>query len=291
MRSKAAKIVLWILLGFVCATLLSMGIILIVDAAGGTGTTHHWAMPLFSTLFMVFAIILVLAYLLTEPSFKKKPEDEEELYTVDRDSYVKKAKQPRPVASVKAEEPAKADAPATTEDSASEEEKKNDFVTEVASEDEEEFEEELDEEELDDEEDAEEDGEEISADELPDAAVVGAAGAENTVYIRYRRSFMSRRSQASDETKGYYADIKNKLLSYKGVKARTSWGFESYNCGRNKIAKMNVRGKTLVVYFAIEPSELEAKYRVTDMSEKSRYSSVPSLLRVKSSRKIGRAHV
>ena len=98
MRSKAAKIVLWVLLGLASAALLSMLIIFIIDACGGTGTTHHWAMPLFSTLFAIFAILLLLAYMLTEPSFKKKPEDEEELYTVDRTSYVKKAKQPRPIA-------------------------------------------------------------------------------------------------------------------------------------------------------------------------------------------------
>ncbi len=99
MRSKSAKIILWVLLGLTAAALLSMLIIFVIDANGGTGTTHHWAMPLFSSLFAVFGILLLLAYMLTEPSFKKKPEDEEELYTVDRTSYVKKAKQPRPTAS------------------------------------------------------------------------------------------------------------------------------------------------------------------------------------------------
>ena len=65
-----------------------------------------------------------------------------------------------------------------------------------------------------------------------------------------------------------------------------SWGFESFNCGRAQIAKMNIRGKALVVFFAIDPSELDAKYHVKDNSEKSRYSSVPSLFRVKSARSV-----
>jgi len=99
MRSKSAKIILWVLLGLTAAALLSMLIIFVIDANGGTGTTHHWAMPLFSSIFAVFGILLLLTYMLTEPSFKKKPEDEEELYTVDRTSYVKKAKQPRPITS------------------------------------------------------------------------------------------------------------------------------------------------------------------------------------------------
>ena len=122
MRTKSAKIVLWVFVGLVAATLIAMGTIFIIDATGGTGTTHHWAMPLFSTLFMIFALLLVLVWLLTEPSFKKKPEDEEELYTVDRDSYVKKAKQPRPVANntPAAEEKPAEEAPAEAED-----EKKN----------------------------------------------------------------------------------------------------------------------------------------------------------------------
>jgi hypothetical protein len=65
-----------------------------------------------------------------------------------------------------------------------------------------------------------------------------------------------------------------------------SWGFESFSCGRAPIAKMNIRGKALVVFFAIDPSELDAKYHVKDNSEKSRYSSVPSLFRVKSARSV-----
>ena len=98
MRSKSAKIVLWVLLGLTAASLLALLALLVIDIMGGTGTNYHWPQPLFSTLFAIFAVLLVLVYMLTEPSFKKKPEDEEELYTVDRTSYVKKAKQPRPIA-------------------------------------------------------------------------------------------------------------------------------------------------------------------------------------------------
>ena len=292
MRSKAAKITLWVLLGCTAALLLCMVGILIVDAMGGTGTTHHWAMPTFSTIFFVFLLALVFTYFVTEPSFKKNPEDEEELYTVDRDSYVKKAKQPRPVADMtakKEQEPEVKPAENTekSDENASEGEAESDDPDPAPEDPEEDIEDELEDEDEDDDDDGD-DADDEKVDDLPDAVLLGAVAAtdgdENTVYIRYRRSFMSRIIQASDDAKGYYKDIKNKFLSYKGVKARTSWGFESYNCGRNKLAKVNVRGKTLVVYFAIDPKELDAKYRVKDMSEKSRYSAVPSLLRVKSAR-------
>ena len=292
MRSKAAKITLWALLGCTAALLLCMVGILIVDAMGGTGTTHHWAMPTFSTIFFVFLLALVFTYFVTEPSFKKNPEDEEELYTVDRDSYVKKAKQPRPVADMTAKKDQEPETKPTenterSDENASEGEAEPDDPDPAPQDPEEEIEEPEDEEVDDEDDDADEDADE-KVDELSDAVLLGAVAAtdgdENTVYVRYRRSFMSRIIQSSDDIKGYYKDVKNKFLSYKGVKARTSWGFESYNCGRSKLAKLNVRGKTLVIYFAIDPKELDAKYRVKDMSEKSRYAAVPSLLRVKSPR-------
>ena len=132
--------------------------------------------------------------------------------------------------------------------------------------------------------DPEDDSEDPDEREDGDVAVPSPEG--NTVYVRYRHSFMSRMIQSDDEIKGYYRDIKNKLLSYSGVKARMSWGFESFSVGRLQIAKMNIRGKALVVFFAIDPSELDAKYHVKDNSEKSRYSAVPSLFRVKSARSV-----
>ena len=102
---------------------------------------------------------------------------------------------------------------------------------------------------------------------------------------RYRRSFMSRVIQSSDKTKGYYESVKNKLLSYKNVKSRTSWGHESFNIGRKKLVRLNVRGKTLVMYMALDPAEyVGTKYHVRDMSEKSKYSAVPVMVRVKSPR-------
>ena len=116
------------------------------------------------------------------------------------------------------------------------------------------------------------------------AAALATAGPETVLY-RYRRSFASRMIQASDHTKEYYDTVKNKLLSYKNVKARSSWSFESFNRGRVKLAKLNVRGKTLVMYIAIDPASLaDTKYHVRDMSEKAKYAAVPTMIRVKSPR-------
>ena len=48
---------------------------------------------------------------------------------------------------------------------------------------------------------------------------------------------------------------------------------------------MNVRGKTLVLYLALNPADyLDSKYHFTDVSEKARFSKVPMMLKVRSDR-------
>ena len=79
--------------------------------------------------------------------------------------------------------------------------------------------------------------------------------------------------------------IKNALISHKKVKARMSWSCETFNRGRLQLAKVNVRGKTLVLYLALNPADyLDSKYHFTDVSEKARFSKVPMMLKVRSDR-------
>ena len=89
------------------------------------------------------------------------------------------------------------------------------------------------------------------------------------VQFRYRRSFASRLIQADERIKEYYVAVKNKLLSYKGVKARTSWSFESCNRGRIQCAKLNVRGKALLVYLNLNTENYNVnKYHFKNVSDK-----------------------
>ena len=105
--------------------------------------------------------------------------------------------------------------------------------------------------------------------------------AKRQVEIRYRRSFLSRYIQAESYIQDYYTEIKNELLSYKGVKARMSWAKESFNRGRTHLAKMDVKGKALYLYLAIDPSTLEGtKYKFTLAK-----GDCPVLLKIKSERK------
>lgn len=107
------------------------------------------------------------------------------------------------------------------------------------------------------------------------------------IVTRYRRSFMSRLVQSQGDVQAYYGEIKNKLLSYKGVKGRVSWGNESFNKGRTYIAKVNAKSKTLYLYLALDPSTLEeGAYNFEDMSGKKKYENVPVLIKIKGPRKL-----
>ncbi len=106
------------------------------------------------------------------------------------------------------------------------------------------------------------------------------------LYIRYSKSFTARLIQAPDSTKDYYTQIKNALLSIKGVKSRVSWKYESFNIGRKQFVKLNVCGKTLSVYFAIDPTSLEnSKYKV-DIADANRYEKVPCQYKIRSKRRV-----
>ena len=64
-----------------------------------------------------------------------------------------------------------------------------------------------------------------------------------------------------------------------------SWKNLSFNKGRLKMAKLSVRGKTLVLFLALSPKEFEgSKYFCMDFSESTQYEKVPLALKVKSER-------
>lgn len=87
---------------------------------------------------------------------------------------------------------------------------------------------------------------------------------------------------AEDKVKQFYSDIKNALLSY-GMHARMSKHKENFNKGRNQIARMVINGKTLKVYLAINPNELDPKYyHHRDVSDKKGVAELPTMINVRS---------
>ena len=113
---------------------------------------------------------------------------------------------------------------------------------------------------------------------------------EIRIVTRYRRSFLSRLIQSQGEVQEYYSILKNKLLSYKGVKGRISWGNETFKLGRDHIAKINVKSRTIYLYLALDPATVSAiedgKYSIEDVSAMRKYQNVPVLFKLQGPRKL-----
>lgn len=106
------------------------------------------------------------------------------------------------------------------------------------------------------------------------------------VSVRYDKSFTARIMQTSDQNKAYYSQIKNELLRYQKVTARISWRQESFRRGRGQVAKLEMRGKTLCLYLALNPADYaESKFLVEDASDKKKNEATPCLYRIRSDRR------
>ncbi len=104
----------------------------------------------------------------------------------------------------------------------------------------------------------------------------------NKIDINYSRSITANIIQSDDTVKSYYGELKNHILSYKGVKSRISWKFDSYNRGRDQLFKIKFRGKTICLYCALNPEEFDkSKYHHEAINAKI-FADVPMLVKIKS---------
>ena len=87
----------------------------------------------------------------------------------------------------------------------------------------------------------------------------------------------------SDEAKGFYRELKDEFLIYKGVKTRISWKAETVRKGRETIAKFAVRDRVLCVFLALDPDAYrDSKYVFESVKDVKAYEAVPMLIRIKS---------
>lgn len=135
-----------------------------------------------------------------------------------------------------------------------------------------------------------EDEPEEEADEAEIAAADAAEPAEAPAgyeYVtRYRRSFKSRLIQ-DEKMQDFYTDLKNAFSELTGVKTRLSRHCENFRYHADRIAKLNVGGKTLTLYLALDPSAYEdTKYRYEDVSDRKTYTETPMKIRITSKRMV-----
>ena len=120
---------------------------------------------------------------------------------------------------------------------------------------------------------------------IPEKAVIETAtvmkGKDTTFNIRYIKSFTAKLIQSDDETKAFYGELKNAVLSYGNTTSKISWQYDSVYCGRKPVLKFGIRGKTLCVYFALDVKDLKTtKYKV-ELCESKKYALVPCMYRIK----------
>ncbi len=104
------------------------------------------------------------------------------------------------------------------------------------------------------------------------------------IYVTYDYSFRAKLMLSTEEAQSRYALISDTLKAY-GMKCRESWKKERYYLKKNTYANLTFRGKTLCVYLAIAPEQLEGtKYFYENVSAVKKYESVPVLVRIRSAR-------
>ncbi len=121
-------------------------------------------------------------------------------------------------------------------------------------------------------------------------AELGDQADKLNIQYRYLRTFLARLIQANDVLKGYYGIVKNKFLSYKKVRSSISKRCETFLFRKNKLAKIDVRGKKLDLYLALNPAEFadqEKFYNFKDVSDKK--PDTPMLIRITGPIKLKRA--
>ena len=98
---------------------------------------------------------------------------------------------------------------------------------------------------------------------------------------------MARLIQAEETLKSNYDLIKKELLSYKKIKARTSWSAETFTYGRIRCAKLTVRGKNLLLNLKLLPNKYAgSKYAIIDCSDKKKFIEVPVAVKIRSKRSV-----
>ena len=115
-------------------------------------------------------------------------------------------------------------------------------------------------------------------------------GEELVTLRKYLRGFVAKMRQGDQERKDYYAEIKSKMLSYKGVKVAETFSGDGYKKGSRALLKTRIRGKTLCLFFALNPDEYkQTVYRHQFKGDTKTYAATPMMVRVRSEQGLKRA--
>lgn len=116
--------------------------------------------------------------------------------------------------------------------------------------------------------------------------------AETGLVMRLKKSFTAKLKQSEDTVKSFYSELKNGLTSYKKVNSNVSWHGDRFNYGRETVARINIVGKTLGLYLALDPESEEFKttvYHQKNVGNQKAYENTPFMVKVKSEAAVKKA--
>ncbi len=113
-------------------------------------------------------------------------------------------------------------------------------------------------------------------------AAMEEAAKRGPIVVTYKYSFLARYIQSEAQLQQHYTLIKNVLHSYSPVASRISWKHESFRQGRNTIARIKIKGKSLYLYLALSPEGIEESPYASDVSDKN--DDTKLLIKVRSAR-------
>ena len=115
---------------------------------------------------------------------------------------------------------------------------------------------------------------------------------EDDRFVVKRVSFAQKMLTLDAKTQIYYETIHNAFKALRNINPRISMKGVSYRLGRELVAKISVRGKTMRLHLALNVTDFEQNvYFQKDLSDVKAYVEVPLMVKVKSDRGLKKALV
>ena len=104
-----------------------------------------------------------------------------------------------------------------------------------------------------------------------------------------RVPFATKLERADEDTRNKYEIIRDYITKNYGIKHRISIPGDTYSAHREKYVFIRIAGKTLKVYYALDPKNYENTPIPVEVEDKKKYEDVPTSLKVKSDLALRRA--
>ncbi len=113
---------------------------------------------------------------------------------------------------------------------------------------------------------------------------------EDDRFVVKRVPFAQKMLTLDAKTQIYYEKIHNAFRGLRKINSRISMKGVSYRLGRELVAKISVRGKTMRLHLALDVNAFEQNvYFQKDLSDVKAYAEVPFMVKVKSDRGLNKA--